>query len=269
MTITSISGFGGIQSQQTQRTNARLQAAIASLVSGTRLTQASTDVAALSIASQLQAQTSGLKQISSNLAQVSSLTQVADGGAEQIGAVIQQLQSLASQAQSPTLNPENRKQLNEQFQELTRSIDSIVNGTTFNNQKLLDGTQTLSLDQVLDSEVGDSTQIDNLSRGALLGDLDILSAESASQAFAALGDALNQVTGVRAGLGAFQQSIEFASANVDTALFNQEAARSSIEDTDFLAAATELSQANFQRNAEIALAAQGNRITPAILQLIG
>lgn len=265
--ITSLSSIGGNQ-QYVQKTSAKLQAAIASLVSGNRLTQASTDVAALSIASQLKAQTAGIKQISGNLVQASSLAQVADGGAEQVGNIVQQLQSLALQAQSPTINPETRKQLNDQFQQLVKSIDTVVNATTFNGQKLLDGSQSLSLDRVLGSEVSDEAQIGNLTSNNLLGGVDILSADHASQAFAALGDALNQITGTRARIGAFQQSASYAGASIDSALFNQEAALSTIEDADFAVAASELSQANFQQNAQIALAAQGNRITPAILQLI-
>src|SRR4051812_47123829 len=108
----SLSGIGGTQQQQTiQNASAKLQAAIASIVSGNRVNQASDDVAALSIAGQLQSETAGLRQISGNLAQASSLTQVADGGVSQIQNALTQLQSLASQAGNPTLNAENRKQL--------------------------------------------------------------------------------------------------------------------------------------------------------------
>ena len=121
MNISSLSGLTSLQNQQSiQRSSTKLSAAIAALASGNRLTSASTDIASLSIASQLQSAVSGLKQASSNLAQVSSLAQVADGGASQILEISEQLRNLAQQAGSPTLNDDNRKALNEQFKELAK-----------------------------------------------------------------------------------------------------------------------------------------------------
>lgn len=275
MVISSLTGIGGTQSQQNvQNADSRLRAAIASIVSGRR----ADDVAKVAIASQLQSNTSELRQASSNLALGSSLAQVAGNGAEQIQQALTQLQSLAQQASSPTLNAENRAQLNEQFKNLTRSIDQIAQSTTFNGKSLLDGSlsgdNAVTLGSLLGASgdsLGSSLSVDNLSSGSLLGSdsLNILSADSAGQAITAIQDALNQVTGARAGIGAFQQATDFAAANVDSAIVNQEAAHSTLSDTDLAQASTESSQAEIQKNASIALAAQGNRLTPALLQLIG
>ncbi len=280
MDISSLPGFSSTQQQQNvSRATSKLRSVIETLVSGSRLNQASDDVAALSIASQLQSQTSGLKQISSNLAQASSLTQVADGGIEQIQGALEQLKSLAQQASNPTLNAENREQLNNQFKELTKEIDRLASTTGFNGKSLLNGDisgdNTLSIGSLLSSneanDQGESLSIDNLSSASLFSgqSLNLQTADGAAQAFAVIGEALGKTISARASVGTFQQSIDFVAANIDSAVVNQEAARSELQDTDFAQASTLLSLFNVQRDAGIALAAQGNRLSPALLKLVG
>ncbi len=278
MNISSLSGLTGLQQQQNlQKSSAKLGAAIAALASGNKLTSASTDIASLSVASQLQSAVSGLKQASGNLAQASSLAQVADGGAAQLQEITLQLQNLAQQAGSAILNDDNRKALNEQFKKLVQQIDSVASNTSFNGKKLLNGDLSgsgkLSLDSILSSEGNDSGNlaIDNLSSTNLFSDieLNLSTAESANNAFAIVGDALNKIISVRSDIGSFMQSSDYAAASIESAIANQEAARSTLQDTDFAETASQQSQATLQQNAAIALAAQGNRLTPALLQLVG
>jgi len=274
MDVTSLNGIGGTL-PQTGVTNAsdKLQAALASIVSNN---QSSDNVAAVSIAAQLQSQTSALKTVADNLTQGLSLTQVAEGGIEQIQSIIGQLQSLASQAQSPVLNANNRRQLNQTFQQLSSQLTTIAGTTSFNGQNTLDGSlsgaNALSLDSMLGKSSGSDNilSIANQSANSLFGGaLDISSAEGASQALAALGNAQNEVTGTQSNIGAFQQTLNYALANVDSAITNQQAAQSSISDTDIASASTQTSLADVQYNAAIAVAAQTNNLNPALLQLVG
>lgn len=273
MVISSISSLAGTQAQQNvANADNRLRSAIANIVSG-RKTQ---DVASVSLASQLQSVTAGLRQASSNLALGGSLTQVADGSVQQIQAALGQLQSIAQQAANPTLNDENRKQLNDVLNQTLQGIDQLARSTTFNGQTLLDGNlsgnNSLSLESLLGAGEGDldtALSVDDLSSRSLLGNISVLTPEAASQAVESIAQALNQVTATRTSIGAFQQAINFASANVESAIANQEAAQADLTDTDIAAEATESSLAQVQRNAAIALAAQGNRLTPNLLRLIG
>jgi flagellin len=276
MNINSLSGLAGLQQQQDlQKSNSKLGAAIAALASGNRLTSASTDISSLSIASQLQAAVSGLKQASGNIAQASSLAQVAGGGISQLQEITQQLQTLALQAKSPVLNDSNRKDLNVQFQQLVKQIDSITSNTNFNGKKLLNGdlsgSNSVSLNSILSAETTDSAVLSlaDLSSESLFGGiLDLSTAESADSALLSLGSAFDKIASANANVGSFLQSANYAAANIETAIANQDAARSSLQDTDFAEAATQQSQASLQQNAAIAVAAQSNRLTPAILQLI-
>lgn len=281
MDISSFSGL--IPSNRSQnninKSNERLQAAVASLVSGVKAAKASDNVAEVALASLLQSDLSSLRQAGSNLAQASSLAEVADDGIEQISNIAQRLQQIATQSNSGSLNAGTRKILNEEFQSLTTEIDRIAGNTQFAGRKLLDGGLTgsgaISLDgiHVVDGAEGESLttlSIGDLSSSALFSgaSLDVLSQSGAQEALSVLGGVFHQIINARAGIGSFQQAASFASANLESAVFNQEAARSTLADTDFAAASTELSLALIQQNAGIAAAAQGNRLAPTLLKLI-
>ncbi len=278
MNVSSLSGLTSLQQQQNlQKASSKLSAAIAAIASGNKLTAASSDIASLSVASQLQSAVSGLKQAAGNIAQASSLAQVADGGLTQMQDVLLELQNVAQQAKSPVLNDDNRKALGEQFKQLVQQLGSLATNTSFNGKKLLNGDLSgsgeISLDKIIAAE-GDGSgglSIDDLSVENLFagGVPDLSTQQGADSAFAAVGDALNKITSVRADVGSFLQSVDYAAANIDSAIANQEAARSTLQDTDFAEAATQQSQASLQQNVALALAAQGNRLTPALLQLVG
>ncbi|MCE2927238.1 MAG: hypothetical protein LW823_06325 [Rickettsiales bacterium] len=277
--VTGIGGLVGGQSQQNiQKTNNRLQAAIAQLVSGSRVNRAADDVAALSIATQLQSEVSSLKQASGNIAQASSLAQVADGGIAQIREVLDEVRAIAQQASSPTTSPESREALNRQVQNLVEEIDRVARSTSFNGRSLLDGGVSgqngLSLTGLLgagETQDGEGLSIGSLTSDGLFGSesLSVLTPEAVTGTLQAIDAAIDRVNTARADVGSFQQALNFAAANIDSAVANQEAARSILQDTDFAAAATESSIANILRNAQIAVQAQGNRLQPNILKLIG
>ncbi|MDX2112704.1 MAG: flagellin [Alphaproteobacteria bacterium] len=277
--ITGIGGLTGSQSQQNiQKTNSRLQAAIAQLVSGSRINRAADDVAALSIATQLQSEVSSLKQASGNIAQASSLAQVADGGIAEIRRAVDEIRSIAQQAAAPTTSPESREALNRQVQGLAAEIDRIAGSTSFNGKKLLDGSlsgaSSLSLTNLLgagDAADSESFSLDSLTARSLLGEagIDVSTAQSAGASLEVLDAAAQRVDRARAQTGSFLQTLNYAAANIDSAVANQEAARSILQDADFAGAATEGSLASLLRNAQIAVQAQGNRLQPNVLKLIG
>ncbi|MDX2074614.1 MAG: flagellin [Alphaproteobacteria bacterium] len=274
MPIGIVSSVAGLQQQSNiRKTDEKLQAAIASLVSG-RKTQ---DVADVAVASQLQSEVAGLKQVSQSLAQASSLTQVADGALSQSQAIVGRLQEIALQSSNGALNDEQRVALNEEFQSLIGELDRQVANTQFNGKNLLDGTlagdNKLSLSNLLKSEdeSGDNAlEIEDLSSKVLFGGTspNVLSADAASQALSLLGTAQNTISVARASVGAFQQTLNFAAASIDSAIINQEAARALLSDADFLEAATESQQAQVQRNAQLSIAAQTNRLPAALVQLL-
>ncbi|MGE0755164.1 MAG: flagellin [Alphaproteobacteria bacterium] len=277
MVVGPISSFGvsSTSSSNIQRINEKLQSAISSLVSGSRITQASDDIASLSIATQLQTELTALREVSGNVAQNSSLLQVADGGAEQISGLVEQLRSLSLQARSPAVNDATRKSLNDQFQQVVSEIDRVAGNTDFNGRSLLDGSvsgdDALSIGQVFGNEgEGASLSIGSLNSESLFDgqSLDILSADSATRALDALATALGNITDVRADIGAFQQSLDFVAVGIDSAIQNQEAARSVLADADIAEQSTIYALLNTQRESALALQAQTNRLPEGLLKLV-
>lgn len=272
MLINTLSSVAASQRSDIKKTDAKLLAAIDSLVSGRR-TQ---DVADIAVASQLQSQVVGLKQVSQNLAQASSIVQVADGGLEQSQAVVDRLRNIAQQAQNGATNDEQRAQLNEEFQALAKQLDHIASETRFNGTSLLDGSleddRAISLNRLLatDSEGDNRLSLGSQSRASLFAgqSLDVLSVDGAAKALDVLSTAGEQLTSARAQVGSFAKTLDYAAASVDSAVANQEAARSLLSDADFLDAATQSQQAQVQRNAQLSLAAQTNKLPSALLQLV-
>lgn len=112
----------------------------AKLSSGNRLIRASTDVAALSISTRMQSQIVSLRQAQNNTSQGSSMLQVAYDALSVMGDVIDQMSSLATQANSGSLTAADRAQLQAEFNALQDEVDRIAGSTQFNNINLLDGT---------------------------------------------------------------------------------------------------------------------------------
>jgi len=113
---------------------------VARLSSGNAIVQASDNVAALAVGTSLGSQVNVLTAAQTNAAQGSSLLQVADGALAQIQQILQQMQSLANQAESGSLTNTDRGFLNQQFAQLTNEIDSLAQGTTFNGVNLINGS---------------------------------------------------------------------------------------------------------------------------------
>lgn len=121
-----------------------LSQSISALATGNRLTQASTDIAALSIATGLQSDISSLRSASLNIAQAGSMLQVADGGMNQIQGMLDRMNALAVQANNGSLSQSARKGLDTEFQNLQQEINRLSGNTNFNSVNLLDGTLNTS-----------------------------------------------------------------------------------------------------------------------------
>jgi flagellin len=98
--------------------------------------------------------------------------------------------------------------------------------------------------------------------------LSIATQAGAATAGAAVDVALNTVTAIRASVGALQSRFDFAAANVQTSIQNQDAARGTLLDTDVTAESTAYATAQVQLQAGIAVLAQANQLPQNLLKLI-
>ena len=119
---------------------------IAKLSSGSRITTAKDDAAALAIASGLKLDLASLRAAQSNVSQATAILQIADGGYSQLGEVFNRLQTLATSAQSDQISATERGFLNTEYQQLLSEIDRIADSTEFNGIELLGGAASLDID---------------------------------------------------------------------------------------------------------------------------
>lgn len=99
--------------------------------------------------------------------------------------------------------------------------------------------------------------------------LNISTLADAQNAGAALNVAIDMVTSIRADVGAMMSRFDFATANIEIAMQNQDAARGTLLDTDVAAESSAYATAQVQLQAGIAVLAQANQLPQNLLKLIG
>tara|TARA_B100001123_G_scaffold449833_2_gene617007 strand:+ start:1076 stop:1906 length:831 start_codon:yes stop_codon:yes gene_type:complete len=270
--LSSSAGAGVIAASMRNQTS-QLSAKLTQAASGNRINRALEDIASLSIATSLSSQVTTLRAASDNISQASSFLGVADGALGQQQAINDRLTALATQANSGTLSSADREALNREFQALVEESDRLATQTNFNGTNLLDGSLA---EAGASFQIGENATdsvallIEDTQSNRLFGEqsLDLLSAENAGAALDALSGARDLLSAERANVGAFQQALDFAGANIESAIQNQEAARANLIDTDIAANATERSLLEVQRQASIATLSQTNRMSGNILKLL-
>ena len=122
--------------------SSKLQKSFQRLSSGLRINSAGDDAAGLSISERFTSQIRGLNQSVRNSNDAISLTQVAEGALQETTNSLQRIRELAVQAGSDVNTDADREALNDEVQQLQGELQRIGETTTFNGQKLLDGSYT-------------------------------------------------------------------------------------------------------------------------------
>jgi flagellin len=133
-----------IQSLNAQRNLTTSQSALSTslqrLSSGLRINSAKDDAAGLAIAERFTSQIRGLNQAQRNANDGVSLAQTAEGALASAGDILQRLRELAVQSSNATNSASDRQALQSEAGQLVSELDRVAQTTSFNGQKLLDGT---------------------------------------------------------------------------------------------------------------------------------
>lgn len=124
-----LAGSTGLLATATQR-----------LSSGLRINSAKDDAAGLSISERMTAQVKGLDQARRNANDGISLAQTAEGALSEIGNNLQRMRELAVQASNSTNKIGDRATIQAELNQLKDEIQRMTDQTSFNGNKLLDGT---------------------------------------------------------------------------------------------------------------------------------
>ncbi len=256
-------------------TNIQQGTSMARLASGLRINNASDDAAGLAISESMKAQIRGFRQANRNANDGISLVQIAEGGLNEVSNMLTRLRELAIQAASDTISDRERVYTDAEYQQLKEEIERISQTTLFNGVPLINGVGGIfdiqvgvQNDQFNDRISFDSTATNSTLEGLGLTELTVIDKLSAQESLAFVDDALQNVSGMRAGIGAFQSRLQSASSNLMVSEENLSAANSRIRDTDVAAESTALAKSNILMQAATAVLGQANTQQQLALKLL-
>lgn len=182
----------------------------------------------------LQNQIAQFRGAARDVAQADALLSTARDGAEQISSRLEQLSAIASRAAQPSTTVEERATLNTEFQTLRGQIDQIARNTRFGNESLLDGSASAlrgaaSAAGQANGAIGSLTDA-TLFRGV---NLDVSTASGATVAVNTLRSATQYVDTQLTSITELQRGLDLAAGTLQSAIQNQEAANSTLNDADF------------------------------------
>jgi flagellin len=261
-------------SQNAMKTNARaMSTAMEQLSTGTRVNSAKDDAAGLAIGQNMTSQIRGLNQAVRNVNDGINMMQTAEGAMVEQSNMLQRMRELAVQAMNGTYSDTQRSYLDKEFQQLTEQIGEIAKDTMWNDQPLLNGTggeagkftyqAGQAANQTISVTVGDMTVT-----GLGVDGQDIATLTAAQDALTPISEALEAINLQRAEIGAGINRMAYAADNLTNISSNQTQSRSSIMDTDYALATTQLAKTQIIQQAATAMLAQANQQPQAVMALL-
>ena len=137
--------------------NKSMATAMERLSTGSRINSAKDDAAGLAISSRMTSQVRGLNMAIRNANDGISLAQTAEGALDETTSMLQRMRELSLQAANTVNNASDRAALDAEVQQLKTEIDRIATTTSFNGQKILDGS--FSGDLQIGDKAGQTMQL--------------------------------------------------------------------------------------------------------------
>jgi len=262
-----------------------LGASIDRLSSGIRINSAKDDAAGLAISDRMSAQVRGMGVAARNANDGISMYQVADGALSKLSDNLQRMRELAVQSSNGTLNTTDRANLNREFTELANEVGRVAVDTKFNGNNLFSAANKSTSIQI-GANNGDTFSANLTDDGAATGnDLqtslggttaaaiatalgDVSSAANAATALTAMDTQIDNVSNLRATIGAGQSRLEQVVAGLDTQAGALSSARGRILDTDFAKETASLTRAQILQQAGTAMLSQANQLPQGVLSLL-
>jgi flagellin len=208
------------------------------------------------------------------------MMQTSEGAMVEQSNMLQRMRELAIQAMNGTYSNVQRGYLDIEFQELTSQIDQIANDTMWNDQSLLTGSGGATSNGVFTFQAGQAAdQTISVTIGAMtktglnLVDssgvaVSIGSGGTTADALDKISSALETINEQRAAIGAGINRMQYTVDNLANIASNQTQSRSTILDTDYAIATTQLAKTQIIQQASTAMLAQANQQAQAVMALL-
>jgi flagellin len=248
------------------------------LSTGSRINSASDDAAGMAISNNMTSQVRGLNQAVRNLNDGVNMVQTAEGALTETTNMLQRMRELAVQSASGTYSTTQRSFLQVEFMALGSQIDKVASETTWNGYAMLTGATGSTTNGTFSFQSGQTSgqTIDVTFGGMTLSGLaltttnlvGISTVASASASLAYIDSAISTVNSQRATFGAAVNRMTYAVDNITNISANTAASRSTIMDTDYAQASTNLSKNQIIQQASTAMLAQANQQPQTVLALL-
>ena len=265
-------------SQNAMKTNARsMSKAMEQLSTGSRVNSAADDAAGLAISQNMTSQIRGLNMAIRNVNDGINMMQTSEGAMVEQSNMLQRMRELAIQAMNGTYSNVQRGYLDKEFQQLTSQIDQIAHDTMWNDQAVLLGTSAGAAVDFVFQAGQDSGQEIKVTIGSMTASglglmsasaADITSGASATDALDVISSALETINEQRAAIGAGINRMQYTADNLANISSNQTQSRSTIVDTDYAIATTQLAKTQIIQQASTAMLAQANQQAQSVMALL-
>lgn len=251
------------------------------LASGKRINSAKDDASGLAVSTKMKSMIKGLNQASRNIADGSSMLNVASGYLQETTDILQRIRELAVQSSNGIYSDEQRSMIQIEVSQLVSEIDRIASSATFNGLQLFTGkfatgneAITLHIGSQTDQQISFNLEAATSESFGLKNvqgsgeSLSISSPDEANMTIATVDEALLRVSKQQALIGANQNRMEVAKKGIDIAAENMAAANSRIEDADLAEKIVELSKNQILSQSSLAMMAQSNSKNQNVLALL-
>ncbi|MDY6920623.1 MAG: flagellin [Pseudomonadota bacterium] len=172
------------------KSQSSLQTSLQRLSSGLRINSAKDDAAGLAISNRFTTQVRGLNVAVRNANDGISFAQTSESALDEITTSLQRIRDLAVQSANDTNSAADRQSLQEEVSQLVSEIDRIANTTTFNGNKVADGSIS-SLNFQIGANAGETVSVSGVdARASALGSQPGAVQSAASSLAAAAGASL-------------------------------------------------------------------------------
>ena len=259
-----------IRAQQALGVNNRsMTNAMQQLSTGKRINSAADDAAGLGLAESMTSQIRGLNTAVRNVNDAVNMLQTAEGAMVEQTNMLQRMRELAVQSASGTYSTTQRSYLTTEFNALVTQIGSISSQSTWNGTTLLSTATTFSFQAGQASGQTISVVMGAMTTSGLgINSSSVTTTTLASAAISLLDTAINSVNSQRATIGASINQMTYAADNLSNIAANASASRSTVLDTDYATASTQLAKGQIIQQAATAMLAQANQQPQSVLALL-
>jgi len=255
------------------KSTSSLNESLAKLSSGSKIVNPSDDPAGLAESITLSAQIGQTSAANDNVSNAVSFLQTQDGYLQQVGSALDQMSTLAVEAQDVTKTNTERADYQAEFNTLAGYITDT--GTkSFNGVSLFadNAGSAVNLNVTTDSEANTFSMVGVDLMGASYTAATAASIDTNTNANAALGlvkNALSQLATDRANIGSNIESLGYYNDQLAALKNNLAAANSRITDVDVAQESTNYAKYNILVQSGTAMLAQANSLPQSVLKLLG